>query len=303
MLTFKLTFGQPESTKTSFDGTFNSGHFTRTMTPPRIPTDADFPADITLTISPPDPPESTSAILILFHGLGHVHGPFAALGRQLSLPGVLSIAVRGPAVVPAALLGDVPGEHYHWGDDLTLSSSTGDLDPDPGFTAAESKVLDGVVRRGLVERCGWRFDDVLLFGFGQGGSLALGLAARLSAPQRVVDVTDGGGEGERGGNKAFKGVVSIGGSLPSSMVSTISNRGKSKTPVLLCHGSQSEALDEDAIEAVRKEFESVKDVSWAKADDSMPKSREEMLPIMRFFAERLRDQPELFGEHILGNRT
>lgn len=123
----------------------------------------------------------------------------------------------------------------------------------------------------------------MLFGFGQGGSLALGLASSLRL-QRVEDVTEGGKEKE----KAFKGVVSIGGALPASMVPTVSGLGKAKTPVLVCCGRESEAVDEEAVDVLEREFESIKLVRWKRASDGMPQNREEALPMMQFFAERLR---------------
>ncbi|RYP58470.1 hypothetical protein DL770_010420 [Monosporascus sp. CRB-9-2] len=263
--------------------------------PTRIPTPEDFEhlaPSLRVSLVYPEVPETTTAILLLFPGLGDSEAPFAALARNLNLPGVLAIAVRGVSPLPPALLGAAPDsdsgptQHFHWGDDLTLSPSTGDLDPDPGFSGAERLVLGGLVRETLVRRCGWDSRDVLLFGFGQGGSLALGLATRLrGSSDRVVDVTEGD---EAATDSAFKGVVSIGGPLPASMVPTVSGRGKARTPVLLCRGRSSELLDEAAVDAVRGEFADVREVTWKKReDDGMPRSREEMLPIMQFFAERL----------------
>lgn len=89
----------------------------------------------------------------------------------------------------------------------------------------------------------------------------------------------------------FKGVVSIGGPLPDSMVSRPQQR--SRTPVLLCHGQDSTALDEDAVASVRERFVDVRETVWPaganrrRGDDSMPRNRDEMLPIMRFWAETL----------------
>jgi predicted esterase len=100
----------------------------------------------------------------------------------------------------------------------------------------------------------------------------------------VEDVTERGKEKGR----AFKGVVSVGGALPVSMVPTVSGLGKAKTPVLVCCGRESEAVDGDAEELLEREFEEVKLVRWKRNDDGMPRSREEVFPMMQFFAERLR---------------
>lgn len=147
-------------------------------------------------------------------------------------------------------------------------TGTGELDPDPGFNKAEELVLGRLVREVLVGRCGWEVGDVMVFGFGQGGSVALGLAGRLR-------------EGER-----FKGVVSVGGGWVGSVGRRVG--GKGRTPVLVCHGRESEVLDEEGVERVREVFEDVREVRWKRGDDGMPRSREEILPVMEFFAERLR---------------
>ncbi|KAI1745860.1 alpha/beta-hydrolase [Xylaria scruposa] len=269
--------------------------------PTRIPKPEDFThlePSLKISLVFPEVPETTTSILILFHGLGDAEASFAAFAKNLNLPGVLAMSVRGVSPLPPSLLGlpddtdvEAPTKHFHWGDDLTLSPATGDLDPDPGFSGAEQLVLDNLIRGTLIGRCGWETSDILLFGFGQGGSLALGLSSRLRSSGRVVDVTEGESRGKEDAantTTAFKGAVSIGGPLPVSMIPTLSARDKARTPVLLCHGRDSESLDGDAVELVKKEFVDVREVRWRKADDGMPKNREEMLPIMQFMAERLR---------------
>lgn len=137
--------------------------------------------------------------------------------------------------------------------------------------------MEGLVRGVLVGECGWEMSDVLVFGFGQGGSLGLGMASRLRMGRRVEDVT----EGEREEGKAFKGVVSIGGPLPASMVPSVSARPKSRTSVLVVQ------LEEEKAEVVKGEFEDVRVVNWRRREVGMPRDRDEMLPIMKFFADRL----------------
>ncbi|KAI0911200.1 Alpha/Beta hydrolase protein [Ustulina deusta] len=261
--------------------------------PTRIPKPEDFAhlePSLKISLVFPEVPETTTSILILFHGLGDSEASFAAFAKNINLPGVLAISVRGISPLPPALLGlpgsdsGSPTNHFHWGDDLTLLSATGDLDPDPGFSGAEQLLLEKLIRETIVGTCGWETSDILLFGFGQGGSLALSLSSKLRNGGRVMDVTGG----ERATGVAFKGAVSIGGQLPSSMTPTLSVRSKARTPVLVCHGRNSGSLDDDAVELLKKEFVDVREVKWMKADDGMPKNREEMLPIMQFFAERLR---------------
>ncbi|KAK0719935.1 Alpha/Beta hydrolase protein [Lasiosphaeris hirsuta] len=271
------------------------------MTPTRTPTSEDFTLllpHLTLSLVPASPPESTTAILLLFHGLGDAEPAFASFARSLALPGVLAISVRGTSPLPPALLGlplDAgPTNHFHWGDDLTLGSD-GELDQDPGFEKAMGQVLGRLIGEVLIGKCGWETQDILLFGYGQGGSLALGLASRLrlgvvEGEGRVTEAKEGGGEEAALGKgpKAFKGVVSIGGALPASIIPSISAREKSRTPVLVCHGSKSEAIDEVATDVLKHEFADVKMVEWKRPDDGPPRNSEEVLPMMEFFSERLR---------------
>ncbi len=281
--------------------------------PTRVPRPEDFDdlsSSLRVSLVFPEVPETTTAILVLFHGLGDSEAPFAAFARGLNLPGVLAISVRGVSPLPPSLLEDLPESgggggggggggptrHFHWGDDLTLSpaAGAGGLDPDPGFSGAERLVLGRLVRETLLGRCGWDARDILLLGFGQGGSLALGLASRLrggGGGGRVVDVAAREEEGDRRADErsltAFKGAVSIGGPLPASMIPTAGAREKARTPVLLCRGRSSELLDDEAVGVVRGEFRDVRDVRWGRDGDGMPRNRGEMFPVMQFFAERL----------------
>ncbi|KAL7931261.1 hypothetical protein V8C35DRAFT_310831 [Trichoderma chlorosporum] len=252
--------------------------------PPRIPTEADFsPLSPVLPhkLQFPSPPESTTSILILFHGLGDHEVPFASFARNISLPGVLAISVRGTAPLPAAFVPDAGDAHFHWGDDLSVDTNTGDLGPDPGFDRAARLVMQRLVKDTLLDRCGWEMDDILLFGFGQGASLALGLASRLRSVERIVDVSDGDEATRRKLGKTCKGVVSIGGPLPQSMVPSLSSREKSDTPVLVCQ------LGDEEADAVKREFNDVRVVNWKRREVAMPRDRDEMFPIMKFIADQL----------------
>lgn len=253
----------------------------------RIPAAEDFEG-LPVSLHFPSPPESTTAILIVFHGLGDSEANFSNFARTVNLPGVLAITVRGISPLPPSLLGlpldSGPTNHFHWGDDITLDPATGELDQDPGFTKAADFVLKKLIHDILVDRCGWELGDILFYGYGQGGQLALGLASKVRESPKVEEIK----EDTKETAKAFKGVVSIGGSLPGSMVPGLSTRDSSKTPILVCRGRESEAVDDDAVDLLKKEFVDVKVKDWNRAGDTMPESRDEMLPIMDFFAERLR---------------
>ncbi|KAK3402735.1 Alpha/Beta hydrolase protein [Sordaria brevicollis] len=275
----------------------------------RIPKEEDFDSlkpHLTISTHYPTPPESTTSILLLFHGLGDTNTPFLSFASQLSLPGVLAISIRGPSPLPPSLLGlpldSGPTNNFHWGDDLKLDGRTGEIDMDPGYDKVWSLVMDKLVGEVLMGKCGWETEDVLLFGFGQGGGVALGLGSKVrvweggAEEEKVREVEEGeevkeGVVVEQKKDRGFKGIVSIGGALPPSMIPSISAREKAKTPVLVIHGSKSGYVGEDEVDLIKREFENVKVVEWKRPDDGMPRSREEVLPMMEFFAERLKSVP------------
>ncbi|KAF4120228.1 putative esterase [Geosmithia morbida] len=229
--------------------------------PPRVPVESDF-ADLQATVPHklhfPSPPESTTALMLVFHGLGDTHTNFSAFAPSTNLPGVMAVTVRGTSRLPDSLGLGIEG--FHWGDDLIIDQATGDLDDDAGFDKAEKVIMDEVLGRVIIGECGWETTDVLLFGFGQGGTLALGLAAKLADQ-----------------NGKFKGAVSVGGSMPASMAPKSGK--KSATEVLVVQ------LEDD--EPVKRHFDNVRVANWDRKGVDMPRNRDEMVPIMKFFAERL----------------
>ncbi|CAK7222446.1 hypothetical protein SCUCBS95973_004844 [Sporothrix curviconia] len=260
----------------------------------RVPTEADFAglgSDLAVSLHFPDPPASTTAILLLFHGLGDAEAPFAAFARAVNLPGVLAIAVRGPSVLPPSLVaaatatfGQGP-QHFHWGDDLRLDGA-GQLDDDPGFDRAVQLVDGRLIQDVLVKKCGWRYDDVLLFGFGQGGTFALALAARVAA--RATAAAAAGSK--PGDSNDFKGIVAIGAAVPSAVTGAPTAAPRFATPLLVCGAAGGEAVSEETKELLRRRFVSVETAAWQRAsdeDNGMPRNRAEMLPIMQFIAKRL----------------
>ena len=195
------------------------------------------------------------------------------------------------------------GAGWHWGDDISLDQGTGELVMDTGFVAAGKvvgevlKVVLGHLTGGSAET--WKegnlgtskppggggsgFDarDVFLWGFGQGGMVALSLAEAMGT--------------EMGG------VVSIGGKIAASrsaMAKAVEDLpedvldkkadGKVKTPVLLCGGNRHTAVTTNVLRDVKGRFGTVAYVKWEREGDSMARNREEMLPIMKFLASRLR---------------
>ncbi|ORX96224.1 phospholipase/Carboxylesterase superfamily protein [Clohesyomyces aquaticus] len=229
--------------------------------PGRLPEKNDFASSISLSITPPPSSQPPTNVLILLHGLGDTHAPFTKLGQQLSLPETVSISVQAPNPLPLDLGG------FHWGDDLVFDQNTGEMDVDTGFKTSTVMVLDSIIRQGLIGKCGYKAREIVLFGFAQGGMVALQAAAEL-------------------GGDELEGVVSIGGVLSLTLPLKALER-KSRTPVLLCKGSRSSAVSDSAISKLKDAFEFVEIKEWRKVGDGMPSNREEMLPIMQFFARRL----------------
>lgn len=111
---------------------------------------------------------------------------------------------------------------------------------------------------------------ILLFGFGQGGMAALAASASMV--------------------EELGGVISVGGPLPSMPSTASSGTGKSKTPVLIIGGFSNTLVTKSAMTNLKSAFESVQYHKYSVNGDIMPRNREEMLPIMHFFARRLQSR-------------
>jgi predicted esterase len=196
----------------------------------------------------------------LLHGLGDSDAPFARFARAMQLPETAALAVRGTSALPFDLDG------FHWGDDVVVDQANGDLDSDTGFKRSMQLVCHGLIKETLMAKCNFKPRQIVLFGFGQGGMLALSIAAEL--------------------DQELGGTISIGGELPAS--SPVPELGKtSKTPVLICRAKHNSAVSDKGIARLKDTFASVAVREFAQSHDAMPSNRDEMLPIMQFFGRRL----------------
>jgi len=241
---------------------------------PRLPTKADLPSSLTLSIIPPPSTASSSSsstttpthVLLLLHGLGDTHDPFTRLAAQLALPGTVCIALRALTPLPF----DLPG--FHWGDDILFDEASGGMDVDTGFNKASEVVATRIIRDVLVQKCAFRTDEILIYGFGQGGMVGLAAARKLQEEKSF-----------------FGGVITIGGPLAEGSRKKEAEE-KCKTPVLVLGGSSRSLITVSAARRIKESFGDVQFVQWKRAGDGMPSNREEMLPIMQFFAKRLRSR-------------
>jgi len=138
----------------------------------------------------------------------------------------------------------------------------------------------------LMRDCGWIPSRIHLFGFAQGGSVALESAVAHWKARQRSDGTDAGIAAERA--LALASVTSVGGTL----LGHHAIGSPCGTAVLLAHRPPPSALSLRPGDgsALRRVFGSVKEVSLS-AGESMPASREEWAPLMEFWSERLVRRP------------
>ena len=227
---------------------------------PSLPTPSQFPSTLNLTVTPPPSSQQAINVLVLLHGLGDTNLSFTTLGNQLALPETTCISLRAPTPLPFDLAG------FHWGDDIHFDSTDGHMEFHTGFVKVVKIIAEDVIDATLVKQCGYTPRNIVLFGFGQGGMAALAAVHSLSAE--------------------LGGVISIGGPLPTSSIA----KEKSKTPVLALGGSSNTLITKSTVSRLKMAFDNIEYHKWAKSGDGMPSNREEMLPIMRFFARRLRSR-------------
>jgi predicted esterase len=234
----------------------------RSGMPGRLPARADFASNLVLSIAPPPAGQAPVNVLVLLHGIGDTNAPFTDLGKQLSLPETACLSLQAPTPLPFDLGG------FHWGDDIVFDAGGGGIDPDAGFGRATALICTEVIGV-LVGECGYRYREIILLGYGQGGMAAL--AATLSLPPA----------------EELGGVISIGGPLPAGSRET---GKKNKTPVLVLGGSSQTLVTGDAIAKVKSAFEFVEAHRYRRPGDTMPRSRDEMMPVMLFLSRRLRSR-------------
>ncbi|KEF54623.1 uncharacterized protein A1O9_09065 [Exophiala aquamarina CBS 119918] len=240
------------------------------MSPP-LPTPADFPTSLSPIIHLPQKAQPTNAIIFL-PGLGDNAKNFSSFAQALNLPDALTITLNPPFPLPMPL--GLPGAQ--WSEDLHVDASTGDLDLDASpLTIAVNLVADDVIAKTLVDKFKYRPDQIHLFGFGQGGSVAVAVPLHPSLAAVA---------------SSLGGVISIGCGLPLSLATA--GRGRARTPLLLLSGSKSAlaAVGSSPLKRVNDAYEFVEYHRWKKAEDSVPKNRDEVLPMMQFWARRLRSR-------------
>jgi predicted esterase len=229
----------------------------------------DLPSSLKPVLHPESPNLASIANIVIFlPGLGDTATNFSSFSRALNLPSTLTLTLQAPIPIP------VPDAGTHWGDDLVMDTSTGTIDADgPSFNTSTKLLAEDVINNILIKKCGFKPREIMIFGYGQGASVALATSLHPAIS-----------------NLELGGIIAIGGLLPLSQPSV--NQSKSRTPVILLGGSKG-VLNKDggsAVKRVKEIFTSVEIHQWKKQSDNMPSNREEATPMMAFFARRLRSR-------------
>ncbi|THU75347.1 hypothetical protein K435DRAFT_707327, partial [Dendrothele bispora CBS 962.96] len=222
------------------------------------------------------------------------HIPFSKLGKQFKLPQTAVLAIRAPEQIPYLYT-----ESYQW---YPSFSPLGDLltnpNPSPALTLL-SAVLDHLTSP---QECAWPLDRIHLFGFAQGGSVALEFGLRVwreREKERKKEEENKEARSEETAKErstptltpsSLGSIISISGPLLS--YPTVPNPpGPSPTPILVVYRPppSDPSLSTSDLTAIKKAYSNVREVKMPVKTQgtAMPSSREEWEGIMRFWSERL----------------
>lgn len=143
------------------------------------------------------------------------------------------------------------------------------MDLDTGFEMAGKIIERDTIQHGLIGECGYKPRDIFLFGYGQGAMAA------------IVAILSMNSLGE------FGGIISIGGPVPTS---SLKGNPASITPMCIIGGSSDTLITKSALADIKKCFEDVRYHKLERPGDGTPNNREEMYPIMRLLASRMRSR-------------
>ncbi|KAF8635578.1 hypothetical protein AX15_000228 [Amanita polypyramis BW_CC] len=215
-------------------------------------------------------------LLIILHGLGDTHVPFAKMGRQLKLPQTAILSLRAPEQIPY-----LEEEAFQW---YISFDHLGELIQHPNPTPAV-ELLSKVVEH-IMKECGWPANRIHFFGFAQGGTVAAEFGIKFWKDQLQEQRSSFTSSTAAPSSSISLGsIISVSGPLLSWPTSNI----VSPTPVLLAHrpAPSEAALPKGAFAAYKRAFQFVSEEKLSSKRLGMPTSREEWEPIMRFWSEKL----------------
>ena len=215
----------------------------------RHPERDDFPRALSMTIV--NPTNHVKSCIILMHD---------SASNEASLNDHVEVLKRkypeSAFILLRGLQSIEPGNsRYHWAD------ANGALDE--GFIGTSKVILEDIVRDGLLAKCGFHPQNIVIVGHGQGGMAALAATACWNCIE-------------------FGGVVSLGGPMPAYV--RLPSNIKAKTSALIYGGGITPA----ALQQIQENFSSTDHHNSPSGNDTIPVSDQEIAPLLEFFAHRLR---------------
>eukprot|EP00753_Platysulcus_tardus_P013921 PLAT3916.1.p1 GENE.PLAT3916.1~~PLAT3916.1.p1 ORF type:complete len:472 (+),score=186.82 PLAT3916.1:1-1416(+) len=213
-------------------------------------------------------------LLIMLQGFGGLHYPFFQLARKMALPQTATLAFSAPMQLPVDAgrgwfpLLDASG--------LPIAAADGERRRSDGLKAAREQVI--ALLETLVAQRGWSWQRIHLFGYAQGGSVALDVSCHCTGERRLGSVV------------SVSGVL-----LPELHDYYRPLAEKVLAPTLLLLREEDAACREGAVptaDIICQADETQADLHW-RPGTGMPASEEDMWPIMKHFAEFLYQSTEL----------
>ncbi|WVR09452.1 hypothetical protein IAU60_006519 [Kwoniella sp. DSM 27419] len=220
----------------------------------------------------PSPNGADQNLLIMFHGLGDSKTPFFGLGKQLNLPSTAVLSLSAPDPLP---LMDHPS--FSWYPTFTPTYDPLPLDAqNPTVNLSKlRRLLDALTS----PEVGWTLHDIHLFGWGQGGTMALELALDLGKSPLSSSLNSGAG-----GSRRLGSVTSVCASLLTHPTSELDL----PTPVcLFTRLSPKAAAHAKTLAPLKRAFKAVQVVQASGTGESMPRGKEEWWGIMKFWGQVL----------------
>lgn len=166
----------------------------------------------------PSPSGIDSNLLLILHGLGDTSDSFVSLSTTLqkTLPQTATVIIQGSQRIPI-----LPEKAFSYWDTITpLGEVIDEAHQDPRKWL---EAFERWIREEVTGRCGWKSEDVHLFGFGQGGTAAVEAVLYCEKQRRLAKEE----------SIRFGSVVSVCGSLLS--VSSTSESSSCYLSEAHCH--------------------------------------------------------------------
>ncbi|WVQ79737.1 hypothetical protein IAT38_001837 [Cryptococcus sp. DSM 104549] len=228
----------------------------------------------------PSPDGKDRNLLVMFHGLGDTKAAFMNLAKQLNIPATAVLSLTAPDPIP---LMDNPSFSWYQTFDpffnpLPLSSQN---------PTAPLPKLRTLLEALTSKEVGWRLEDIHLFGWGQGGTVALELGVDIG--RTLLKAPGDGTETKAAEGKRLGSIVSICAPLlthPSSSLNIA-------TPVLyFTRQSPQSAVQQSAVSMLKRAYREVEVVQGGKGSGSgkgedMPRGKDEWWGVMKFWGQVL----------------